>query len=115
MTHGIEADIRATFGTNLIPSLDALEMGVAFNPATANFSRIHSPSELFISSAPIEPPGVFLEPPRVIPPRAAPGESMHRLTLLSLHFFHVSRLSLDLFEQLPVADRAALLVFLSRL
>ena len=33
----------------LIPSLAKLGMGIAFDPRAADFSRIHSPSELFIS------------------------------------------------------------------
>ena len=33
----------------LIPSLEALGMGVAFDPQVADFTRIHSPSELFIT------------------------------------------------------------------
>jgi serpin B len=33
----------------LIPSLTALGMGIAFDDAAADFTRIHTPSELFIS------------------------------------------------------------------
>jgi serine protease inhibitor len=40
---------KLTNNLGLIPTLDALGMGVAFDPRTANFSRIHDPSELFIT------------------------------------------------------------------
>jgi serpin B len=40
---------KLTNDLNMIPSLEALGMGIAFDPARADFTRMHTPSELFIS------------------------------------------------------------------
>jgi len=40
---------KLTNDLKLIPSLAALGMGVAFDPRTADFTRMHAPSELFIT------------------------------------------------------------------
>ncbi len=51
---GTQAEIflpkfKLTNDLNMIPSLAGLGMGIAFDPARADFTRIHVPSELYIT------------------------------------------------------------------
>jgi len=51
---GTQAEIflpkfKLTNDLNMIPSLAGLGMGIAFDPARADFTRIHAPSELYIT------------------------------------------------------------------